>query len=90
MHQVTYSLNARADLRSLDYKTAQRIIKKLIFFSNQKNPLSFAKKLVNSPLGQFRFRIGDYRAVFDVMKNGEIRILFILHIKHRKDIYNLK
>lgn len=39
--------------------------------------------------GQYRFRIGDYRATFDLNEEGEITILYILSIKHRKNAYRL-
>lgn len=89
MHQIFYTQKARQDLHALEKSTAKRVIKKIHFFSLQKNPLSFAKKLTNSALGQYRFRIGDYRALFDVNKKGNVQILMILRIKHRKDIYDL-
>jgi len=37
--------------------------------------------------GRFRFRIGDYRAIFAIDKSGKIQILMILNVKHRKEIY---
>ena len=89
MHQVFYTEHARQDLKRLELKTARRIAGKIHFFSQRKNPLVFAKKIKNSDLGQYRFRIGDYRALFDVDKKGNIQILIILRIKHRKDIYEL-
>ena len=89
MHKVFYTHKAGEDLRNLDQKSAKRIIKKISFFSNQKNFLSFAKKLQNTAIGTYRFRIGDYRAIFDIDAKGSIQILVILRIKHRKDVYNL-
>jgi len=89
MHKVFYTEKARQDLRDLEIKLAQRIIKKINFFSKQPKPLNFAKKLIGTSIGQYRFRIGDYRALFDIDKKGQIQILMILRIKHRKDVYNL-
>lgn len=89
MHKVIYSYHAREDLLGFERKIAQRIIKKILFFSLQQDPVSFAKKLTNPGLGQYRFRIGDYRALFDIDSRGKIQILMILRVKHRKDIYNL-
>ena len=89
MHEVIYTDHARQDLRILEVKTARRIIKKIFFFSQQPDALAFAKKLTNPLLGQYRFRIGDYRALFDVDRKGNIQILIILKIKHRKDIYHI-
>lgn len=89
MHQVIYTTGAREDLNNFDRGTAKRIVKKIHFLSLQNNPLIFAKRLTNPKLGQYRFRIGDYRALFDADKKGRIYILMILRIKHRKDIYNI-
>jgi len=89
MHQVIYTEKANEDLRNIDYSVAKRILKKILFFANQKDPLTFAKRLTNTDLGAYRFRIGDYRAIFDTDRQGNIYLLKILRIKHRKDIYNL-
>ncbi len=89
MHRVFYTKAARTDIHKLEMGTARRIVKKIAFYSTQKEPLKFAKRMNNIALGEFRFRIGSYRALFDVDSQGRILILMILRIKHRKDIYNL-
>lgn len=89
MYQILYTKNAHHDLKILDLETSKRIVKKIYFFSLQKNPLKYAKKLKDFRLGQYRFRIGTYRAIFDVDKNRNIKILMILKIKHRRDIYGV-
>lgn len=60
-----------------------RIIGKLDFFCAQDDPIDFAEPLIKSDLGQYRFRIGDYRISFDV----ENEILIIHDVDHRKNIY---
>lgn len=87
MYRVTYSEDALRDLKKIEIKTAQRIVKKILFFSRQKNVLKYSKPLKGLEQGLFRFRIGDFRAIFLIDKNGRLQILFILKIKHRKDIY---
>lgn len=89
MYKVFYTPTARADLRNLDYSIAQRISKKIFFYSNQKDPMQFAKRLSDSGIGNYRFRIGDYRAIFDIDSKQNVRILMILRIRHRKDIYKI-
>lgn len=59
-----------------------RIIKKLDYFCTQ-DPSGFAEPLTQNSLGQYRFRVGDYRVSFDV----EDEILIIHDVDHRKDIY---
>jgi mRNA-degrading endonuclease RelE of RelBE toxin-antitoxin system len=88
-YEAIYTENAIWDLAHLPKKVAKRIVDKIKFFRTRPQPLHFAKKLTNSGLGRYRFRIGDYRAIFDVDKQGKIYILMILRIKHRKDIYNI-
>lgn len=87
MYKVIYTQKARKDLKNLDQGIADRIIRKINQYKKTEKPLFFAKNLKNSPLGHFRFRIGDYRAIFDIDENNNIKILLILTIGHRKDIY---
>jgi mRNA interferase RelE/StbE len=53
------------------------------FYASQENPLTFAKRLVAVREGQFRFRIGDYRVIFDVAKDS----IYVLKIAKRSDVY---
>ena len=85
---VFYTAGARADLKKLPNQIAQRIVKKVYFFSVQTDPLYFAKALHNTDVGQYRFRVGDYRVVFDVDRKGVVHILMILSIKHRRHVYD--
>ena len=61
----------------------KRIITKLDFFTSTSNPLLFAEPLSRHEIGQYRFRIGDYRIIFD-LKDKDI---IILNLGHRRDIY---
>jgi mRNA interferase RelE/StbE len=47
------------------------------------DPLRHAIKLTASEIGEYRFRVGDYRIVFDLEHDS----LLILAVGHRKDIY---
>lgn len=87
MYKLFYTPSARLDLKALEIKISQRIITKINYYTNTANPLIFAKRLQNSTLGSYRFRIGNYRAIFDLDAKGNIKILVILRIKHRKNIY---
>lgn len=87
MFRVEYKEPARDDLRLLDNTVARRIIKKVTFYAAQENPLRFAKRLTDFERGAYRFRIGNYRATFDLVENDNVRTIVILRIKHRKEIY---
>lgn len=62
----------------------KRIIEKLDYFSSQKNPLLFAEPMINYDIGSYRFRVGDYRIIFDVINDDTIAIL---KIGHRREVY---
>jgi mRNA interferase RelE/StbE len=87
MYKVIYSENSVKDLRKIDKVVAMRIVKKILFFSKQKDVFAFSKPLKGFGEHRFRFRIGDYRAIFRTDKSGKIQILMVLNIKHRKDVY---
>jgi mRNA interferase RelE/StbE len=87
---LRYTEHAVDDLKILDKKFAQRIVTKLDWFVVQENPMKFSKKLQDFTYGSYRFRIGDYRVLFDLEEStGKIIILMILRVKHRKDVYNI-
>ena len=74
---------ALKDIKKLPRQVQLRIIKKLDYFTGQRDPLQFSETLINSALGAQRFRIGDFRVIFDVENEN----LIILRIGHRKSIY---
>ncbi len=87
-YEILLTNKAEMDLLVFEKNIQKRIIFKLKFFVSSKNPLNYAKKLKNSNLGTYRFRIGNYRAIFDIDKKGNINILMILRIKHRREVYD--
>jgi mRNA interferase RelE/StbE len=74
---------AAKELRKLDFPIRVRILKKLKFYTSQESPLRFAESIADPRFGNWRFRIGDYRVLFDVENNR----IVILKVGHRKDIY---
>ena len=81
--KINYTRSAISDLNVLPHEIQKRIAKKMKFFSNLDKPLEFAEHLTDFRDAEFRFRIGEYRILFDVVDN----FIFVLKIKHRKDIY---
>lgn len=74
---------AKKDIQSLDSVVQKRIAKKLQFFLAQEDSLSFTKPLVSSKDGNYRWRIGHYRVIFDV--NGTT--ILLLRVLHRGEVY---
>ena len=46
------------------------------------NPLLYSDKLSDPALGTYKFRIGDYRVIFDIEGNDVV----ILRVGHRREI----
>lgn len=86
-YEIIHTEKAINDFSKIDHSNSRRIFDKLDYFIETGHPLHYAMKLVNCSLGTYRFRIGDYRVIFDVDQNENIRILKILRIKHRKEVY---
>ena len=80
-YELVYTRRAERDIRKLDSKIKDRIGKTLLRYTEE--PLRFAEKLSDPILGEYRFRIGDYRVVFD-MEGNEI---VVLRVGHRREIY---
>ncbi len=83
MLRIEFKEKAAKELGSLPPQIRGRILEKLKFYSFQESPLKFAQKLTDFRFGEYRFRIGDYRILFDCQDNT----IIILKIGHRKDIY---
>ncbi len=75
------------DLLKFDRPTALRIVKKIKSYTDSTNTLTHAKQLSGILENTYRYRIGDYRAIFEIDDRGNVILLTILHIGHRRDIY---
>lgn len=82
-YKLEISGRATQDIKALDAVVQRRIASKLKFFLAQEEPLSFAKKLVNAKDGNYRWRAGHYRVVFDIRGNT----ILLLRVQHRGEVY---
>jgi len=83
---IRYDFTRIAEKEFLQLSPAfqKRIIKKLEFYLSQDDPLAFAKNIATlAPPATYRFRIGDYRLIFEREKDG----ILILRVGHRREIY---
>jgi mRNA interferase RelE/StbE len=80
-YELVYTERAIKDIQGLDETIKKRIGKTLLRFQN--DPLIFAQRLTDPKLGSYRFRIGDYRVIFDL----EGHDIVILRVGHRREIY---
>lgn len=80
-YKLVYTKTAFHDIQKLDNVAKKRIKKKLEELS--KNPIALSKRLINSSIGMYRYRVGNYRIVFDIDKQN----IVILRVGHRREIY---
>jgi len=83
---VLYTASARKDLQKLDKEVSRRIVTTIERYTKV-DPLRMAKQLKGIFQGLYRYRIGDYRAVFEYDDKGNLVIVKILIIKHRSKVY---
>ena len=83
-YRLVYTQKAVRDIDRLDAGVKNRIGATLLRFKD--NPLQYAERLTDPELGGYRFRIGDYRVIFDIEGND----IVVLRVGHRKEIYKRK
>lgn len=86
-YKVVFTELAKKQLKKLDKYVASLIIgwieKNL---QNCEDPRRYGKNLIANKSGQWRYRIGDYRLICEII-DDEITIM-VLEVGHRKNIYN--
>jgi len=80
-YRLVYTKRALGDIEKLDIVVKKQIGSKILLLA--KNPLKNAKKLIDFRLGQYRWRIGNHRIIFDIEESN----IVVLRIRHRKEIY---
>lgn len=71
-------------LQELSGQSQKRITDKIDLYAGQQDPLAFAKHLVG--YGAYRFRIGDYRVIFEVSSNTIYVLLIVKRDAAYKDL----
>ena len=72
---ITYSFTNHAErqLRKFPIEMQRRLIQKIIHYIDTGNPLHFADHIEGERGKVYRFRVGDYRMIFD-WENGHILV----------------
>ena len=81
--EVFYTRKSAKQLKSLPHSIQKRIVEKMRFYASQNDPLKFAEHLSDRREGEFRFRVGNYRLIFDVRANA----IYVLKIDRRDKVY---
>jgi len=82
-YQLLYKKPAVKEIQKLPPQVKKRLKLKLEWFANQEDPREFSKPLTKPADAQYRFRIGNYRILFDIEKQN----IIILYIQHRREVY---
>lgn len=83
MYELIYSPSALKSLEKLEKNVQERIVSALERLRIRPESCDI-KRLVGMP--GYRFRVGDYRVIFDIDKNT-LKIL-VLKIGHRENVYD--
>ena len=81
MYKLVFEKRALRELNKLNIIIKKRIWDKLQLCKEE--PFRFLEPLIE--IKGFKLRVGDYRIIIDVQH--EMRILHILRVGHRKNIY---
>lgn len=84
--EIKYSKKAIKFIESQDRPTKQRI-KKAIEGLTETPPKGDIKSLQGYSDGRKRLRVGKYRIIYDYNEKNEIKVLLIINIDSRGDIY---
>ncbi len=80
-YKLIYTRSAERDIHKLDTVVKKKLQKKLEEYSS--SPLAHARRLTNSVIGSYRWRVGNYRVVFDIRG----RTIVVLRVGQRREIY---
>lgn len=85
-YRVIFSERAKKQLKELDKHISSLIIGWLEKnIEGSENPRIHGKALIENRIGEWRYRIGDYRIICEI-KDTEV-IVLVLEVGHRKEIY---
>lgn len=83
---IQFNKSASKALNQMDKPTKERI-KKAIIGLTMTPPVGDIKSMQGYKESRFRIRVGQYRIIYRYDTNGAVKILLILDIGARGDIY---
>ena len=85
--RVVYTESAYKDLKKLEKSQIKRILEKVRFYAENEDMITYAKKLKPPLERYYRFKVGQYRVIFLIDREGNMSVLVVLKVAHRKDVY---
>lgn len=83
---VEYTATALRQLRKLDRQVARRILDYLDETATLDDPRSRGKGLAGDRAGIWRYRVGDYRVLCELL--DEELVILALEVGHRSSVYD--
>jgi len=84
-YAVILTKKAKNDVEKLDNQVAKRVQKKLAYFIDSDKPLDYAEVLTKPADARYRWRVGDFRVLFDF--DVKTNTIIILKVQHRREVY---
>ena len=84
VYQIRFLDQAIKDLAGLDRTVASRVVKRLNWLASNMENIK-PEALTGSLARLYKFRVGDYRAVYEIIQDEEL--LIIHFVGHRRDVY---
>ena len=85
MYRVQLLDSAADDLRRLDRTIARRLLRRIEWLAENLEVVN-RERLTGQFAGLLKFRVGDYRILYEVIDAEQLIIVHI--IGHRRDIYH--
>ena len=84
-YSLEFETRANRDLSRLDAKVAQQMRAALTRMAENADAVRHQALTGPSYRGQFRLRMGDYRAIYELDRAN--RLITVLRVEHRSDAY---
>lgn len=80
---IQWRNSTRKDIRRLPRNEVARVVEAVGQLAN--DPLPHGSQKLSGSERTYRIRVGDYRVIYEVF--GDLRIVEIQRVRHRKDVY---
>jgi mRNA interferase RelE/StbE len=81
-----WSARAKKDMRRIAATDRARIVSKVEQYA--RNPSSFANQVIALTGSEYwRLRVGRYRVIFKWDQTGDMTVMVVLRVRHRREAY---
>jgi len=85
-YKIEFTKNARKNLKLLDNSVRLEVIKYIAKLEKVESPRSFGRKLKYSSVGNWRYKVSNYRIVAEIQDDK--LVILMIAIGHRSIIYD--